>query len=599
MQRDRFHGNAMTTSDLLAHIEAWANEMETYQLLDAEQKSGLGDAITAAREGRATEDEGMLLILLLGATGGGKSELLNALAGDRIAESSHLRPTTRRPTIYAHRTVSADSFSQYGSAIRETTAQPGAIVRHERDSLRNKLIIDAPDIDSFETAHRDLVMRMIPAVDVALYVVTPQSYKNDVGWETVAKERGTRAFAFILNKWDGEAKPQAAGGAEIDVDFASLLRERGGYAEPLIFCTSAKFQVAQKTGAQKSEPPAGDQFRQLEQWLEAGLQQTDAQVIQRRRKRALWGRLGLACRAAAPATAGLDAWSNQVEEILTESTEAALQETEGDLLLTAHALSDTRADLRRPITPGLLGATFRVTGAVARIPEFLRRSSSRSDPADRLPINEASAMRAAEAMLRGSARAEFTGRELGLPMQWFAVNSTARTGEFAQQWQLRLDAVVTQIRNQNFGRARRYVGAGLLYAIEIGIWALLAVALWRLANSFVTGNYAGWTFAANFLILLFTLLILGHAIAGAVFSASPKKIHRDLRAASKAVVWEQSGELRVAAEEFASALKRLAGQNDEICKACDAKIGSLEDPAVGKKEIERLFASPSEAIVPA
>jgi len=159
--------------------------------------------------------------------------------------------------------------------------------------------------------------------------------------------------------------------------------------------------------------------------------------------------------------------------------------------------------------------------------------------------------------------------------------------------------MVAQVKNQNFGRARRLAGAGLIYAIEIGIWTLLAVAVWRLASSFVSGNYAGWTFAANFLILLVTLLILGHAVAAAVFTASPKAIYRDLRAASKGILTEQSDELRELSMEFTSALKRLAAQNDKICKACEAEIERLDDPRSSRSEIDRLFAGSPEASVPA
>ena len=42
----------------------------------------------------------VLLVALVGGSGVGKSTLLNALAGDQIAETSEMRPCTSLPTVY-------------------------------------------------------------------------------------------------------------------------------------------------------------------------------------------------------------------------------------------------------------------------------------------------------------------------------------------------------------------------------------------------------------------------------------------------------------------------------------------------------------------
>ncbi len=219
-------------SSFSERLQSWLSRVSRQGWMDEKEIETLFDAGEEPRASLFSRGEKPLVVAFFGGTGVGKSTLLNRLAGEEVARTGIERPTSREVTVYLHHTLPREQIQA------RLPWERVRIAAHHNDHRRNVVWIDMPDIDSVERGNRELVLQCIPHVDVLLYVVSPERYRDDSGWRLLREQAQKHAWLFVMNKWDQ--------GDEIQIeDFVSLLRQ-DGFADPLVIRCDSRQNLAER-----------------------------------------------------------------------------------------------------------------------------------------------------------------------------------------------------------------------------------------------------------------------------------------------------------------------------------------------------------------
>lgn len=179
--------------------------------------------------GRAAFGDDVTVAACFGATGSGKSSLVNALTGSQAARVAATRPTTTQALAVGQDLDSASELLDWMKIYQRAQGQalPTDVV-----------LVDLPDIDSVIAEHRALSHQMAQVVDVLIWVLDPQKYADAVLHDEFVAPLAHQAEVtlVVLNQTD-RLDPAEVPGVAADIQRLML---RDGIADAEVHPVSAR-----------------------------------------------------------------------------------------------------------------------------------------------------------------------------------------------------------------------------------------------------------------------------------------------------------------------------------------------------------------------
>ena len=228
------------TSDLdarIAHLDAAVATLRDRTPSDTVEEAA---AVITRASARLRLSADHTVVALAGATGSGKSSTFNALTGLDVAAVGVRRPTTSWAMACLWGSAgAADLLEWLGIPQRHQVVRDSLLdTRGESQQLQGMVLLDLPDHDSTEVAHRLEVDRLVYLADVIVWVMDPQKYADAAIHDRLLRPNVQHAAVMVAVVNHMDEVPEE-GRDRLYRDARRLLDDDGLSSVPLI-ATSAR-----------------------------------------------------------------------------------------------------------------------------------------------------------------------------------------------------------------------------------------------------------------------------------------------------------------------------------------------------------------------
>lgn len=166
------------------------------------------------------------IVALAGGTGSGKSSTFNAISRLSFADVGVRRPTTARVTACAWSDDATPLLDWLEVDGERRISRGSELDGAEEAPLSGLILLDLPDHDSIASAHREIVDRILPLVDLLIWIVDPQKYADEALHAGYLQSfvGAEASMIVVLNQIDTVAE---SGRDALAADVSRLLREDG------------------------------------------------------------------------------------------------------------------------------------------------------------------------------------------------------------------------------------------------------------------------------------------------------------------------------------------------------------------------------------
>ncbi len=178
----------------------------------------------------STSLDELFLLVVVGEFNSGKSSVINALVGERVAAEGIL-PTTASVTML-----------RYGAEQKERAVSDALVeVEYPADFLREITIVDTPGTNAIVRRHEEITEKFIPRADLALFVTSTDRPFTESERSFIERLRGWgKPVVAVLNKTD-----LLTGQEQID-QLSAFIRENVSRLlgfEPKVIAVSARLAM--------------------------------------------------------------------------------------------------------------------------------------------------------------------------------------------------------------------------------------------------------------------------------------------------------------------------------------------------------------------